>query len=96
MAYTNDRGVEVYTPEELGISWGDIWGGVTGAAGKTGEWLKAGAQAELEKRYGGAAPAAPTPGLVLPAEKSFLEKYGLYLALGGGAVILLLVLRKKK
>ena len=94
MPYTREDGMEVYTPEELGISWGDVWGGIKTAGGKAAQFVKEGAERELQKRY------APQPGAapVVPQRppQTFLQKYGLLLALGAGGLVLFFVLKKKK
>ena len=94
MPYTRDDGIEVYTPEELGISWGDIWGGIKGAGAKAAEFVKEGAKRELEARYG-PQPGVPTGPVAVP-QQTFMQKYGLLLALGAGGLVLFLALRKKK
>ena len=70
---------------QLDAAWGE--------ADKGGVWEQA-----LKAVFGGK-PAAP-PGLPAPltpyAEPSFLDKYGLYLVLGGGGLAVALILRRRR
>jgi hypothetical protein len=78
------NGMEVYTEDELGMS------GILDAI-KTGlQWTAEGAKMHYA---GGMQPGMPYPGYV--PEPTFMDKYGLLLLLGGGALVVFLVMRKK-
>jgi len=82
--YLNDQGQPVYTPEELGIDWKEL-------GSKLVDWTKSGALQEYGP--GVSAPPAPLPQQAAP---TFLEKYGVFVLLGGAGLVLWLILRGRK
>ena len=90
--YVNNQN-QVYAPEQLGITWGDIKSaagqGLESAKGAYDTYKEAQVRAKIaEEQMKARAAAQRAPG--------FMDKYGLFLVIGGVGLVALLLLRRKK
>lgn len=88
--YINDN---VYTPAELGISWGDI----KGAAEKGLESAKSAYDSYKEAQVRAKVAAEQMKAKQLQQQQGgFMQKYGVIIAIAGVGLVAVLLLRKKK